>query len=205
MKLLDRKFIQAIPKTEKDQTFRIVQFNMLAHGLTGIHTLSNPLKGFIKCPKEALQWNYRGPKILEEILRTDPDIICLQECDKFDWLNERLSDKYEGFHEDKVNSPCLNFTDTKDGNAMFWKKDVFQIQKTMAGHYKSQNQVYIVGELKHISTQKDVVVATTHLKATKKLVGEKIREAEVKELTSFLKNVYGRDKPIIITSDLNAD
>ena len=34
-------------------------------------------------PKAALKWKNRGPKIVEEIIRYSPDVVCLQEVDAY--------------------------------------------------------------------------------------------------------------------------
>ena len=83
--------------------FTVMQFNMLADALSGGYLdaseetrLNNNIdykRWFNKCEKSflnvnqlCLQWNYRGLRIVEEILRCECDIIALQECDQAEWL-----------------------------------------------------------------------------------------------------------------------
>ncbi|PNH12976.1 Glucose-repressible alcohol dehydrogenase transcriptional effector [Tetrabaena socialis] len=56
--------------------FRVLQWNVLADGLaqTG---------GFYRVPPKCLEWEYRKPRLLQEILEADADIICLQELNHF--------------------------------------------------------------------------------------------------------------------------
>ena len=39
-------------------------------------------KAFIGIDKRCLEWRYRGLRILEEIMRSKADLICMQECDR---------------------------------------------------------------------------------------------------------------------------
>ena len=59
---------------------RILQFNMLADGLSG---LRSDLGAFSRARKEDVDWENRKLKLLYEILQYDPDVITLQECDHY--------------------------------------------------------------------------------------------------------------------------
>ena len=45
---------------------------------------------FVRCEPSALDWNTRRWRLIEEIIRYDPDIICLQEVDHFKLLELAL-------------------------------------------------------------------------------------------------------------------
>ena len=45
---------------------------------------------FVRCNPEALNWTTRRWRILEEIIRYDPDVVCLQEVDHFKILEMAL-------------------------------------------------------------------------------------------------------------------
>ena len=66
-------------------------------------------------PKAALKWKNRGPKIVEEIVRYSPDVICLQEVDAFgDFLEPELAGHgYTGVWQKKSGKK-------QDGVATFW-------------------------------------------------------------------------------------
>jgi len=55
---------------------RILQFNMLADGLSGLRA---DLGGFSKAKREDMDWSSRKIKLMYEILQYDPDVITLQE------------------------------------------------------------------------------------------------------------------------------
>lgn len=52
---------------------RVLQWNQLSQ------TLGTQNDGFVRCPLAALDWRTRRWRLLEELLRHHPDIICLQE------------------------------------------------------------------------------------------------------------------------------
>jgi mRNA deadenylase 3'-5' endonuclease subunit Ccr4 len=63
-------------ETSTDLTFKVMQFNVLAHGLS---CPESNYGGFDKIPRASLEWRARRHKLLEVILKTDADIICLEE------------------------------------------------------------------------------------------------------------------------------
>ena len=55
-------------------------------------------KIFLNVDKECLQWTYRGIKLREEILRFEPDIIGIEECDQLQHIMKYLKPKgYESW------------------------------------------------------------------------------------------------------------
>ena len=61
--------------------FSLLQFNILANGLSALR----PDKGgFIKCPEEYLEWDYRREKLVAEVLKSKADIICIEEVDHYE-------------------------------------------------------------------------------------------------------------------------
>lgn len=45
---------------------------------------------FTRCPPPALDWRFRRFRMLEEIARHDPDVVCLQEVDHFQFLQVHI-------------------------------------------------------------------------------------------------------------------
>eukprot|EP00466_Bigelowiella_natans_P020750 jgi/Bigna1/89557/estExt_fgenesh1_pg.C_510110 len=83
----------------------------------------NGMKGEIKwrnlrrflCDKKFLVWRRRLPLLLHEITRVDPDVICLQEVDRYEELYAYLHIRgFEGSFVKKSHR-------AKDGCAVFWK------------------------------------------------------------------------------------
>ena len=85
---------------------------------------------FVRCPEAALDWRTRRFRMLEEIARHDPDIVCLQEVDHFKFLRKSLARLgYIGHFLPKPDSPCLYLDDNSgpDGCAIFYKQDKFDM------------------------------------------------------------------------------
>jgi mRNA deadenylase 3'-5' endonuclease subunit Ccr4 len=102
----------------KQENLRVLQFNMLADGLSG---LRDDLGAFSRTTKDDLKWERRRVQLIHEMLQYDPDIITLQECDHFyDWFFPYLSEfGYDGTYAPKPASACLQVSDNSDGCAIF--------------------------------------------------------------------------------------
>ena len=103
----------------------LMQFNILADGLSSIHQPKNEM--FKNHIRDCLVFDYRGFRLIEEIIRFKPDIITLQEVDQIHFLNHYLSPfGYKYVHCIKPRSPCLwvaqenNKDLLPDGSAVFW-------------------------------------------------------------------------------------
>ena len=68
--LFIKKFLKRFSTSKS--TFRILQWNLLAKGL------SNPNANLFDCEEGALEWKSRRALILEEMLLRKPDIIACQ-------------------------------------------------------------------------------------------------------------------------------
>ena len=147
--LLSRTFT-----SKKDiRSVRILQFNLLARGL------SSPPKngGFVASPVASLDFdNYRKYRLLEEILRFDPDIVTLEEMDQYDDFFQPLMSKfgYDSIFQPKLDAPTLGIWNEKmkekdkvgqvpyysDGSGIFWKRNVYQCLESKSINYHSQDQ-----------------------------------------------------------------
>lgn len=211
-------------KDKNIATVNIMQFNMLADGLSGIHVNENSKddasknKTFINTPKECLDFNYRGFRILEEITReaSEPDIICLQECDQFEFLDHYLSPLgYTGEFNAKSSSPCVkiakanNISLKPDGVAIFYSKDKFKIKdiKRFGKTVENIEDVDIPAIkilFTDLKTNKDFIVIVGHLKSTKNIDGECIRLGQLQHLLPNIKPTNTKI-PIFFACDLNTN
>ena len=66
---------RATPAAGQANELTMLQFNVLADGLCG---LSPTLGDFSRPPKEVLDWGYRGPLLVAEMLRHNADVITAQ-------------------------------------------------------------------------------------------------------------------------------
>jgi hypothetical protein len=99
--LYPRKWISFTPKVNCDSTFRVMQFNILAEGLSAHPQAVPPFNSSNGYPdpepsscgdfdldeNASVIFNFEGCRrwrVLEEILNVSPDILALEECDHFD-------------------------------------------------------------------------------------------------------------------------
>ncbi|XP_018013286.1 nocturnin-like isoform X2 [Hyalella azteca] len=186
-------------------TFRLMQWNVLAQAL-GAHA-----DNFVMCPKEALCWDTRRFRILEEILVHQPDIVCLQEVDHFSLLERVLgSQGYEGFFVPKPDSPCIYVPENSgpDGCALFYRTAKFKLieqhSRILEVWRVQSNQVALLVTLRERQSQREFTVLTTHLKAKQGALLASLRNEQGKDLLEFLEQHRG-GRPAVLCGDLNAE
>jgi len=178
---------------------------------------STPDSNFLKSPPEALKWPHRRQNLLGEILRSNADIICLEEIDHFqDFYLPELSQRgFEGVFKSKIDSPCLYVQPNNgpDGCAMFYRSTKFTlvqkkelILKDPQGEDSHQVAILMKFECKSPLTPtsehlQHFCVAVTHLKA--KSGHQEHRLAQGKHLVSEMTN-FAQGVPYIICGDFNA-
>ena len=260
---LQRKFLPLnITNHEKDKEdneavlasikLRVLQFNMLADGLSGLRA---DLGGFAGVSRERgeMEWSRRKELLLHELLQYDADILTLQEVDHFyDWLQPAMAERgYTAFFAAKPASPCLEVSSNADGCALFVRSSKIQCRSVQTLTYavksdgkeedeegeggvagvgaktgrestvplRTQNQVAIIALCEILlppdsSTSKPalLLVATTHLKASKSLTGERCRAMEMRQLLETVARTRnaisasenGANIAVLLTGDLNA-
>lgn len=187
----------------------VVQFNTLADGLSA----KEPRKGgFLETPPGSLEFDYRGRRLMEEVFRHGvlPDVVAMQEVDHFeDWFEPIMTSLgYKGRFLSKPNSPCRQSLDPSlsDGCALFWRADKVRMETVEDVVYDNEdggkfNQVAIIATLRLPGAATPIVVAVTHLAASKTPEGEKIRAIQAGQL---LDRLLVKQLPCIIATDLNA-
>jgi hypothetical protein len=114
-----RPFITVNSKIgDKMAIIRVLQFNMLADGLSALDKDHGDL---CRVSKDVIDWEYRKNLILNEIVQYSPDIITLQEIDHyFDFFLPEMSRRgYTSYFAPKPRSPCLEVSTRADGSAIF--------------------------------------------------------------------------------------
>jgi len=224
--LLPRK-MQPVGNASSDAnaSIKCMQFNMLADGLSSAYFEGTVEKTFLNVDKACLQWSYRGIRIVEEILRFDPDIIGIEECDQLPFLMKYLAPKgYESCFAEKKNSPIKYVaTDIEkerkmdedslklpnDGVALIYKKSKFEICTNDRAQIVNpkENEKKVLGlavPLRLKSIDQEILFIVTHLKSTKSQSGEELRREQIQLLlTDLIKNE--RSLPVVLLCDLNAN
>ena len=133
----------------ESETLRVFQWNALSQGrkiffviffhvkftnqtffFREIAALGTGNDNFVRCPDKALEWRTRRFRMLEEIVRHNADVVCLQEIDHFRFFRKSLAALgYTGHFTPKPDSPCLYLPDNAgpDGCAIFYKRDKFDL------------------------------------------------------------------------------
>ncbi|XP_046354073.1 nocturnin-like isoform X1 [Haliotis rufescens] len=200
--LLKRQFKSL--SDEDGPCVRIFQWNILAQAL------SQGDDNFCLCPIEALDWDNRHLHILEELLTYNASVLCLQEVDRFSFLEEKLkSVGYKGVFFPKPYSPCLDcdISYGPDGCAVFWKTDELDlldqenvVLQNLMGH--ATNQVSIICKFQTKKGGKQFYVAVTHLKAKNGF--SDVRYEQGHFLNATLESMTG-NHPVIVCGDFNAE
>eukprot|EP00041_Stephanoeca_diplocostata_P017552 m.356003 g.356003 ORF g.356003 m.356003 type:complete len:398 (-) comp20742_c0_seq2:211-1404(-) len=205
---------------ENENAFRIMQYNILAEGLSSGPDVVTPFPRMVpddKCfggfselphPEKALDFNTRKYRILEEIVKYDADILTLQECDHFfDFFQPALDSLgYDGAFQAKINSPCKKYGFYSDGVAVFWRRKKFvkvSIKKEARMLGTADVKVtYCIVTLEHIQCKTELVVCTTHLSAKVNQQSEDKRTAQLLYVLKRGHEIAG-DRPFILAGDFN--
>jgi hypothetical protein len=219
-------------------TFSVAQFNTLAEGLSAGPDVKTPFsvplehrdtKGFggfseIPNPNVALNFSLRRWRLIQVILgggvqdvrsELSPpfDLIALEEVDRFRGFFSPILRMfgYSGIFAPKPYSPGVQMGWYSDGSSLFWKTSAFELLSERRMGYRIGNQVFLLAALRHCASQKCIVVAVTHLKASRSEKNEKMRCKQVEELleqvhqmTEQLKEKEG-NVSVLIMGDFNAD
>lgn len=101
----------------QNERFVIVSYNILADYLAKNHWQQL----YIHIPHHIMGWNWRKGRILLELGLWSPDIICLQEVDRFQELHEELKPRgYGGINKERTGTAT-------DGCAIFWRTSRFEL------------------------------------------------------------------------------
>ncbi|CAM9306325.1 unnamed protein product [Choristocarpus tenellus] len=201
----------------------VLQWNVLSDGLSGDHPNQG---GFVRSPPDSLDWQKRKWRILEEVLSWDCDVLTLQEVDHHeDWLSPQLERVgYRGVFIKKPAAPALDYgSDLEDGCSIFYRSDRLELLDFRGFTYcvpengdtnVEADDITSTGKVDEGGTGSLVVLATTHLKASKEEKGELIRAQQVKQLLDEVqrfrslhtssRGLNAQDVPVVVTGDFNA-
>ncbi|KXZ50586.1 hypothetical protein GPECTOR_16g761 [Gonium pectorale] len=172
------------PRKPAGAHFKVLQWNVLADGLA-------QNGDFCRVPPGCLEWEYRRPLLLQEILEANADIICLQELNHFDELRQVLAELgYDGAFREKHASPALKYEYPPDGMAVFYRRQRFScgagavegrsFHDDATGREQSQGYLQIV--LHDRVVGRELLVVTTHLKAKDGAECEDMRYQQARQL-----------------------
>jgi len=215
-KLYVRKLV-VLGKQTKKSTISIMQFNVLADGLSGLYEPEDADKAFYAVPKASLNWDYRGVRLIEEVKRSKADIITFEEMDQYEYFKLHLGNEYDSLYLRNKKSACVRVGEKNnhkllaDGIAIFFSKDKFVCveKKEFEGDKPVEVSALIV-LLQDKASKRHVMVGGLHLKSAKDTAGEKIRLKQLARILPEAKQ-YQQDKekelkatiPFFVGCDLN--
>ncbi|KAH7528755.1 hypothetical protein FEM48_Zijuj05G0105900 [Ziziphus jujuba var. spinosa] len=93
----------------------------VSYNILGVENASKHPDLYCKVPRRFLEWDRRKTLIHEEINRYDASILCLQEVDRFDDLDNLFQkDGFKGVYKVRTG-------EADDGCAIFWKEELFTL------------------------------------------------------------------------------
>lgn len=202
----------------KSKTF---DFTLMSYNVLNQDMLESNPHLYTDCDPLHLQWEQRRERILNEIVREQPDLLCLQEVhpDHYHsfYVPSLKQHGYEGVYEQK--------NDTKDGCATFYKMSLFRLKQCVGLNYKRPEinlildrdyvaQICVFNPLTVDSPNEpknSIVIVNTHLlwdpkRGDVKLAQLRVLFAEMHRIEREQSN-YGRSGQAtctILCGDLNA-
>jgi nocturnin len=159
-----------------------------------------------------------------EIGQYSPDILCLQEVDRFYFIHKMLQKiGFDGKFVPKPDSPCYHLPENTgpDGCAIFYNTDRLVLLKTTSRVLQvnglESNQVALLCTFQCRVSKRIFSVCTTHLKARKGSLLSLVRDQQGKDLLNFVESEcrskipstgdskFSSNIPFIITGDFNAE
>lgn len=204
---LSRHFLGDHSKNKN--TLHVLQWNVLAQAFS--YTKDN----FIRVSNDALDFENRKWRILQQIIAHKPDLCALEEMDIFNvFLKDELPKYgYSCHFVQKIHSKCLLFEDDAknfkgpDGTLLCFKTDLFielaRHQDQLPDDGRQEKHIFAVLELEHKSSSKKIIFIGTHLKARKTF--EASRTAQTEALIQYIKNKYPMHTHMILAGDFNGD
>ncbi|GLU13336.1 hypothetical protein SLE2022_299740 [Rubroshorea leprosula] len=179
------------------ERFMVASYNILGDRNSTKHKDLYP-----SVPSNYMKWDYRKRVICEELIGLDPDIICLQEVDRFfDLRNTMQKAGYAGSYKRRTG-------DNVDGCAMLWKADKFRLLERESIEYKEFGLRDNVAQLSVLemckAESKRLVVGNIHVLYNPSRGDVKL--GQIRFLTSraqILSDKWG-NLPVVLMGDFNS-
>ena len=114
--------------------FKVITYNVLAESYATEE--QHPYT-----PAQVLQWDSRKFKILEQILESGADLICLQEVEQRQFQHffvPQLQKRgFEGIHKLKTRAKTMNDPSSVDGCSIFFRTSKFRLEQKIELEYQS--------------------------------------------------------------------
>jgi endonuclease/exonuclease/phosphatase family metal-dependent hydrolase len=165
------------------------------------NTLADGCNNFAFAVESDVAWSARLPLILHELAAVSPDVIALQEVNRYDDLAAALAAEYSVVFSPRLmsaGSGALSRAAAPDGVALFVRRarlsvvdvETLFFRDPSTGGLASQNA--LVATLRDVATGRDLVVSNSHLKAGKGDGPEATRVAQSAQLVAAVRGARVR-------------
>mmetsp|Transcript_27684 Transcript_27684/g.108564 ORF Transcript_27684/g.108564 Transcript_27684/m.108564 type:complete len:306 (-) Transcript_27684:1483-2400(-) len=183
-----------IVETGQATELRFMTWNVLAQSRTA--------DSFPLAPLESLEARSRGERLLVEILRHEPDVLCLQEVDASGSLSQSYFEESLG-RTGYVLAASAVKRHGSDGCCIFVRRHLKDIVRSSSSACLADTKQ--VGVVLHLQDDNgiNIVVGTTHLKAKPGFEG--IRERQARHLREFMLQSAPETAALVLCGDFNAE
>ncbi|KAK8923503.1 hypothetical protein KSP39_PZI019589 [Platanthera zijinensis] len=200
---LDRRWVEAekssaLLQSEEDK-FILISYNILG--------VSNSLEHpdlYMNVPFDAIRWESRKHLICEDIRRSNADVVCLQEVDRFYDLERNLKkDGYAGRYKPRTGH-------AKDGCAIFWKNKRFHLLEEQAiefsalGLRENVAQLFVFETDRQRSDSRRVIVGNIHVLFNPKRGDIKLGQVRILLQQAHVLSEKWGGLPVVLAGDFNS-
>eukprot|EP00249_Psilotum_nudum_P018680 c26914_g1_i1 orf=573-2312(-) len=195
------------------------RFVILSYNILGVESVNlHRRELYSRIPAFILNWEHRKQRILLEFDLWLPDVLCLQEVDRFDELQEDLGQRgFKGVFKARTGA-------VRDGCAIFWREERFSLLQEESIEFKKLDlrdniaqlcvlqskhgkwTTSITGErtVKRNKSENRVIVCNIHV-----LFNPNRGDIKIGQVRVLLKKAYALSKewgriPVIVAGDFNS-
>ncbi|KAF3793947.1 Carbon catabolite repressor protein [Nymphaea thermarum] len=178
------------------------RFLMVSHNILGDDNAVKHRDLYPNIPSSFLEWNRRLHLICEELRLWQPDIVCLQEVDRFhDLMNTLNNGGYVGSYKRRTG-------EAMDGCAMLWKENVFRMLEEESIEFRGFDlrdnvaQLFVF-EMKKVKTRR-LVVGNIHV-----LFNPNRGDIKLGQIRMLLQKAHALSQkwggvPVVLAGDFNS-
>ncbi|XP_057952567.1 carbon catabolite repressor protein 4 homolog 3-like isoform X2 [Malania oleifera] len=179
------------------------RFTVVSYNILGDSNASKHRDLYSNVPSLYMKWNHRKQVICEELIGWNPDIICLQEVDKyFDLANIMIKAGYIGSYKRRTGNAV-------DGCAMFWKADKFRLLEGESIEFKGfglrDNVAQLsVFEVTCKAESRRVLIGNLHVLYNPSRGDVKLGQIRLLSLKAHILSKKWGNVPVVLAGDFNS-
>lgn len=190
------------PNEQASNSVLVMSYNVLAYYFT-------KFEYFPYCQETYLHVKYRAPRIVNEIEKVNPDILCLQECD-FDLFSEYYLPNLEAlgytchYKASSSNRIVINVVCYKKRSFSVLEEFKIDLNDELAKRDEAFNKFKdaTVLSLTHHASGKKIIVVNTHLYWNPDF--EFVKYGQMCKIIKDIEKKYSTSVPLILTGDFNS-